>query len=807
MRHLFVLPRAVTSFPLVRDFFEIKDNGLDGLLPPSPVLGQSSNAFAVAAAIANARFAGESEGMQLAYPGIRERSPEGVASPLTQVRRPSRPAGLDADNSPRNLSVRAQLATQRSTPDLRRLAAAHQDGFNGYNQIPQRSSSLARPAYPAHLDFKFPRAAPAIPSTCVPVASPDAENTDVNQYRSYPPRSPSSSFHLASALNNALRSSSTGARCNTAGSTSACSDTASLRTESTARPGSRNRTPSGSTVLYSAGNTASSSRAVSPASPIYHRDAPTPEGCFGEPHVDTTGNVDGVRPLATTNMPAVTPRKTSRGGLGGMKHFRSLQDLRHALQPHPSLPPEMPSGSFLEAYDAPTAYQTPSLRRPSLKPLHDDSAMSSATSTAHPSPIGSLRSSPALAESKSFKNLFKRAAGSSSAESDTASPPLPHSTPKFKRPSLSNLRKHYTSASKSSAPPVSASTAATPSPAYLSLRRAPNAVGLGSPISPTSEHTHNSSISSIASLEYSSSASNGFTTPISATSSRSGSFAGLGFDFSSSTSVGSNPSVDSLVSTSSPMMSCPAAFEGFYRDASVSAPAPLLEDVPQSLAMTYGAHTTSLQKSAYTRPALPQLYTGLSLAAVDKDLPISPTPSVIMNECDPISPLSSPISENHGRRRSLRVHRRRTSSLHTPVLETILASPRLDSNDVETTPLQPTPRTLKAARSLHKAIQESSTITLKIMTDSSNFLLKIPRDLSLLGARDRIAEKCISSGIDLPEGDWYIAVACSAGAGSSKTATKIFEAKSLKELVQIEDDDDWKTTIGLAPAKLTLRVV
>lgn len=105
VRQLFALSRAVTSEPLVRDFFAVRPNGMDGSLPPSPTPAHTAHLEQTA-------------GQGKVYASIRERSPtlESGFQPtsMTTVQPPRMPIQV----------VRPSLAGKRSTPDLRRFMHA-----------------------------------------------------------------------------------------------------------------------------------------------------------------------------------------------------------------------------------------------------------------------------------------------------------------------------------------------------------------------------------------------------------------------------------------------------------------------------------------------------------------------------------------------------------------------------------------------------------------------------------------------------------------------------------------------------------
>lgn len=144
-------------------------------------------------------------------------------------------------------------------------------------------------------------------------------------------------------------------------------------------------------------------------------------------------------------------------------------------------------------------------------------------------------------------------------------------------------------------------------------------------------------------------------------------------------------------------------------------------------------------------------------------------------------------------RRNSAANRRRASSLHQPVLETILGSPVMGSELKELPPM----------------------INLKVRTETTNFMIKIAKSASLKDVKEKIAIKVQSSGSIILGGAFGLAVLAAASSPSSETTAKgssVLESKgsSLPEAVcqriQLEDEEDWKLAVSLASSKITLQV-
>ncbi|CAD6577925.1 MAG: hypothetical protein CYPHOPRED_000407 [Cyphobasidiales sp. Tagirdzhanova-0007] len=141
---------------------------------------------------------------------------------------------------------------------------------------------------------------------------------------------------------------------------------------------------------------------------------------------------------------------------------------------------------------------------------------------------------------------------------------------------------------------------------------------------------------------------------------------------------------------------------------------------------------------------------------------------------------SGSMSRRHGRHRA--------SSLHQPVLETILASPILGESE--------------------------PNVTLKVMTEKSNFLLKMPRSANLRVVKEKIAGKCQNSDILLPT-DFDLALYTSSQS-SGGTATASLACRSISSVmslgnggqaIKLEDEQDWQLALSLSTAKITLKVI
>ena len=165
-------------------------------------------------------------------------------------------------------------------------------------------------------------------------------------------------------------------------------------------------------------------------------------------------------------------------------------------------------------------------------------------------------------------------------------------------------------------------------------------------------------------------------------------------------------------------------------------------------------------------------------------LPFFPMPApfetIQANPNSLVTSNTNSLSRRHGRNRA--------SSLHYPVLETILASPDLG---------EPEP-----------------SITLKVMTEKSNFLLKIPKSASFRNVKERIAGKCQKSDIILPKAFELALVTNLQGGTETATINRIFDTKTSVmslhgngEAVKVEDEQDWQLAVSLAKAKITIRII
>lgn len=144
-------------------------------------------------------------------------------------------------------------------------------------------------------------------------------------------------------------------------------------------------------------------------------------------------------------------------------------------------------------------------------------------------------------------------------------------------------------------------------------------------------------------------------------------------------------------------------------------------------------------------------------------------------------------------RRNSAANRRRASSLHQPVLETILGSPVMGSEVKEITPIP--------------------MITVKVRTESTNFMIKIPKSSTLRDVKGKIADKIESSGLVLTP-NFELAVLASANASSGSTAkgSKALESKlapstdAEQQRIHLEDEEDWLLAVSLASKKITLQI-
>lgn len=160
-------------------------------------------------------------------------------------------------------------------------------------------------------------------------------------------------------------------------------------------------------------------------------------------------------------------------------------------------------------------------------------------------------------------------------------------------------------------------------------------------------------------------------------------------------------------------------------------------------------------------------------------LPFFPTPAAY----DQMTALS--------RRNSAAANRRRASSLHQPVLETILASPLLENDE-----------------------QPTAMITVKLMTSTSNLMLKIAKSASLQAVRERVMIKCKASGIELPLRLDLAVVAAASGTDSTAKGSNLLAEKAASndlqtasEQINLEDEQDWQVALSLATSKITLKVL
>lgn len=260
-------------------------------------------------------------------------------------------------------------------------------------------------------------------------------------------------------------------------------------------------------------------------------------------------------------------------------------------------------------------------------------------------------------------------------------------------------------------------------------------------------HQHTGSTSSVESADSS--------TPSMTRSSRRSS-AGLGLDFSSASS-------DSLELGSELSLSSPCPSNLGSPDSSFGMP------TPSPHAMEHAPIFEKWQQDSYDGN-----YTNNNMVP---PLPFFPIPSY----SEPVQSITQLTQRSLSGSMTRRHGRNRASSLHQPVLETILASPDPSAPAVE------------------------ASITLKVMTGTSNIMLKIPKSSSLSETRARVIAKCISSQIALAEG---FALGIMAGGSGTEKAGKTLLIDQVKpEPVKIEDEEDWQTALRVATTKITLRVI
>ena len=164
-------------------------------------------------------------------------------------------------------------------------------------------------------------------------------------------------------------------------------------------------------------------------------------------------------------------------------------------------------------------------------------------------------------------------------------------------------------------------------------------------------------------------------------------------------------------------------------------------------------------------------------------LPFFPTPAAY-DQMQQISAQS---------RRNSAAHRRRASSLHQPVLETILGSPVMGSDLQELPPM----------------------INLKVRTETTNFMIKIAKSASLKDVKEKIAIKIQSSGAVVLGHAFGLAVLAAVNPSSSETTTKgskVVDSKTFSpadaayQQAQLDDEEDWKLAVSSASSKITLQV-
>ena len=405
VRHLFNLPQTVTLHPLVQEFFDIKPNGLDGQLPPSPAphtpahFEQHPNGKTItpaSAAAASSAMREFSYSASTSYASIKERSPG-----------PPQPA------------FRAGLVSKRSTPDLRRFMSASVDSSASSSSLDEDLPNMSCPtspaaaAYPAQLAFRFPM--PPAPHTSTSqnnaLVSPLVNDNDVTvRYSAHAAKQPSSSSQTQGTKQRSglgrdtfvePRSPASG----TESGRNSISDAFSVRTASTARP------VCGGGPL---------SRVASPMS-------------FTSDRTARQEDEEEERHSATTTASPPPPSRPAPRPLGGgsLKHFRSLQDLRSVVTPRPQLPPVPTS---VPAQPMPSPPSTRSQQGLYVPPPMTRARSDSKVMLSKPLPLV-LEDEPPAPSPTSSKG-FRR-------WNNTKQPNTPASSTstRFARPSLDNLRR------------------------------------------------------------------------------------------------------------------------------------------------------------------------------------------------------------------------------------------------------------------------------------------------------------------------------------------------------------------------------
>ncbi|KAK9894776.1 hypothetical protein P389DRAFT_206238 [Cystobasidium minutum MCA 4210] len=709
VRHLVSLPKAVTSFPLVREFFGVKMNGLDGRQPPSPTASPSpSSTSQFGSGEASPQL--NQNSAQTSYFSIDQKPLEqssNATRPQLSKKKSSKqllqPAQIytPAQSASLSRSFRPTLTAKRSTPDLRRFMAASTSSPEEEPPLPSASSAAV--LYPTLDKFSFPprRApeCPRTPGTASPLASSSSPASSVKSPMKRPSTRPSSWDEYVSSI-------------------ISTNDNASTRTASTVRPS----------------RAGSTSRMASPMS-----------------FVSVTSE-DSARaiPMPSFPLPPSTPRnagssKTSSGPAPSLRHFRSLQDIRNVLSPHPQLP--ILDTSVQPSYVPSTQKQhSPAVSSPPQTPQSSSSATF---------PLSSPFASQGMTRSRSDSKILLTTALPSLAEDEVVSPV---SSPLTRQPSTGRKAAASPAApgmSRSlSADSVTAGSYPTRRPSVNSVRRMQHNLAM----TPTTRHQASSSISSLASTDSSSSPS---------LSRSQASSAGLGLGFSSS----SRDSLEFSDHTSSTMDSPDSSLIIHSPVTPLSATASEKAD-PFDKLFHWQQHEI-LQNGLNNN--------GHLVCNAAPPLPFFPTPA-----------MADQMQATNLSRRNSAANRRRASSLHQPVLETIIGSPVLGT----------------------EAIDLSPTVTLKIMTESTNFMLKVAKSASLKEVKTKVSTKMKSSGVTLDK-PLALAVIANATPSSDSTAkgSKLLNTKASSAVdashqqVDLEDEQDWLLAVSLASTKITLRVI
>jgi hypothetical protein len=714
-------------------------NGLDGRLPPSPTpqhtphfdaRNQTVESFLQGAALTANRAAAPATtaGMPGNTTAPSSWSPQNVLRKKAskQLLQPAFEQERQEQKQPPR-PFRPTLTGKRSTPDLRRFItstptdsplAPSEEEF----PLPSPSSPSPQQAsnpYPTLRNFSFPPRMDSTLQASRPKPKSTHSSSSVHTLNSSSPSSqirPSPGHEYVSSIVASPASASHNA---------SVSDTASMRTNSTVRP---NRAGSTSRM-------ASPLSFVSVASGESGRSTPT---------------APIILPSISTRPAKGSSSKTSNGSAPSLRHFRSLQDIRNVISPHPPLP--MLETSFSPSYSReqqPPSTPSSAHSTPPRTPVSSSSSQSN--SLMSPSYASSQGMARARSDSKLLLGINYTLPSLAEDEVVSSAPTTPSRSSSINRGNRSGAPGMARSFSADAATTLS-SVAASPhsrKPSINSLRRVQQTTHSGMP---NQNHQPNSSISSLSSIDSGSSVS---------LSRSQASSSGLGFDFSSS----SRESFDFSDHTTNSTLSSP--------DSSMLMNSPITPISAASDKHDPFEKLFQMQQNELLHNGLYGSYNG----NVAPPLPFFPTPAAY----DQMAALSRRNSAN----------RRRASSLHHPVLETILGSPVLGSE-----------------LDLHPVV------TLKVMTDSTNFMLKVAKSASLREIKEKVEIKSKSSGIGLAS-TFGLAVLSAAPAGSESTAkaSRVLEAKSSSaalnamQQIALEDEEDWRLAITLATTKITLRVL